>query len=214
MDLPIVNRLTRSLLLPISIAAASVVLAGPAAAESDEGFFTRLFNRGKAELSPTDSKQQTLDCPEIRVTAGESSLRIGGQESTSVRHQFSIGDVARECGVTGKELTVKVGVKGRVVLGPAGSPGSYSAPLRIAVRQQQGDKILASKVFTVGATIAPGTSRGEFTVVTEPFAVPFTTEHAADDYEIVVGFGKDAKAAPVEKRKRRQSKASAAGGQD
>jgi hypothetical protein len=215
MDIPTVIRLTRSLLLCLPIAAASVLLAWPAAAESDEGFFTRLFNRGKAELTPGgDSKQQTLDCPEIRVTAGESSLRVGGQESTSVRHQFSIGDVARECGVVGKELTIKVGVKGRVVLGPAGSPGSYSAPLRIAVRQQQGDKLLTSKVFNVGATIAPGTTRGEFTIVTEPFAVPFTTEHAADDYEVVVGFGKDAKAAPVEKRKRRQGKASAAGAQD
>jgi hypothetical protein len=217
MDIPTVIRLTRSLLLPVSIAAASVVLAGPAAAqnkESDEGFFSRFFSRGKTESSSIDSKPQTLDCPEIRVTAGESSLRVGGQESTSVRHQFSIGDVARECGVTGKELTIKVGVKGRVVLGPAGSPGSYSAPLRIAIRQQQGEKFLASKVFNVGATIAPGASRGEFTVVTEPFAVPFTTEHAADDYEVVVGFGKDAKAAPVEKRKRRQGKAGAAGAQD
>jgi hypothetical protein len=214
MDIPTVIRLTRSLLLSLPIAAASVLLAWPAAAESDEGFFTRLFNRGTAELTPGDSKQQTLDCPEIRVTAGESALRVGGQESTSVRHQFSIGDVARECGMVGKELTIKVGVKGRVVLGPAGSPGNYSAPLRIAVRQQQGDKILASKVFNVGATIAPGTTRGEFTIVTEPFAVPFTTEHAADDYEVVVGFGKDAKAAPVEKRKRRQGKASAAGAQD
>jgi hypothetical protein len=214
MDIPTVIRLTRSLLLFLPIAAASVLLAWPAAAESDEGFFTRLFNRGKAELTTGDSKQPTLDCPEIRVTAGESALRVGGQESTSVRHQFSIGDVARECGMVGKELTIKVGVKGRVVLGPAGAPGSYSAPLRIAVRQQQGDKILASKVFNVGATIAPGSTRGEFTIVTEPFAVPFTTEHAADDYEVVVGFGKDAKAAPVEKRKRRQGKASAAGAQD
>jgi hypothetical protein len=202
------------LLLPISIVAASILLAGPAAAESDEGFFSRLFSRGKTESAATDNKQQTLDCPEIRVPPGESSLRVGGEGSASVRHQFAVGQVARECGVAGKELTIKVGVKGRLVLGPAGSPGSYSAPLSISVRQQTGDKILASKIFNVGATIAPGATGADFTVVTEPFAVPFTTEHAADDYEVVVGFGKGAKAAPVEKRKRRQARPEGAASQD
>ena len=189
-----------------------------AQSSSNESFFSR-FNpfSGKsdsgapASLDPKEPK--VVDCPEIRVPSGESSLRIGGQESASVRHQFAVGQVARECGLAGKDLTIKVGVKGRLVLGPAGSPGSYSAPLRIAIRQQQGDKILANKVFTVGATIAPGTSGADFTVVTEPFLVPFTTEHAADDYEVVVGFGKDVKA-PVEKRKGRQARPSPAANQD
>jgi hypothetical protein len=207
--------LARSSLVLLSIAAALFALVQPAAAESDEGFFTRLFNRGKPESTEAPAKtQQTLDCPEVRVTSGESSLRVGGPESTSVRHQFSVGDVARECAVAGKQLTIKVGVKGRVVLGPAGSPGSYSAPLRVGVRQQQGEKILVSKVFNVGATIAPGMTGADFIVVTEPFTVPFTTEHAADDYEVVVAFGKDAKAAPVEKRKRRQARPAAAASQD
>jgi hypothetical protein len=186
------------------------ILAPPCAAQSssDESFFNR-FNpfSGKRESgapASLDPKEpRVVDCPEIRVPSGEAALRVGGEGSASVRHQFAVGQVARECGLAGKDLTIKVGVKGRVVLGPAGSPGSYSAPLRIAVRQQQGEKIVTSKVFNVGATIAPGTSGADFTVVTEPFVVPFTTEHAADDYEVVVGFGKDVKATPVEKRKRR-----------
>jgi hypothetical protein len=207
--------LARSSLISLSIAAALFALVPPAAAETDEGFFSRLFNRGKSEASdPSAKTEQTLDCPEVRVNSGESSLRVGGPESTSVRHQFSVADVARECAVAGKQLTIKVGVKGRVVLGPAGSPGSFSAPLRIGIRQQQGEKVLVSKVFNVGAAIAPGTTGADFMVVTEPFAVPFTTEHAADDYEVVVAFGKDAKAAPVEKRKRRQARPAAAAGQD
>jgi hypothetical protein len=201
--------LVRSWLILLSIGAVFAASVGPAAAESDESFFSRLnpFSRGKSESTDASTKKElTLDCPEIRVPSGESSLRIGGDGSVSVRHQFDVGQVARECGRAGKDLTIKVGVKGRLLLGPAGSPGSYSAPLRIAIRQQQGEKILASKVFTVGATIAPGTSGADFIVVTDPFVVPFTTEHAADDYEVVVGFGKDAKATPVEKHKRRQAR--------
>jgi hypothetical protein len=209
------KNLARISLIAVPIAAALLATAHPAAAETDEGFFSRLFNRGKSESTePSTKKEQTLDCPEIRVPSGEASLRVGGQESTSVRHQFSVGDVARECGVVGKQLTIKVGVKGRVVLGPAGSPGSYSAPLRIGIRQQQGENIVVSKVFTVGATISPGTTGADFIVVTEPFAVPFTTEHAGDDYEVVVGFGKDSKSAPVEKHKRRQAHPAAAASQD
>jgi hypothetical protein len=209
--------LARSWLIPVSIAASLCALTDPAAAESDEGFFSRLLNRGKSELGVAPAnKDPTVDCPEIRVPMGEASLRVGGQESASVRHQFSVGDVARECAVAGNQLTIKVGVKGRVVLGPAGTPGSYSAPLRIGVRAQKGEKMLVNKVFNVGATIAPGAARADFTVVTEPFAVPFTTEHAADDYEVVLGFGKDAKAAaaPGEKRKRRQARPEAAARQD
>jgi hypothetical protein len=212
------SRLAGPMLLSVLITAGCVIGAASAIGqekESDEGFFTRLFSRGKSEASPsTGNKQETLDCPEIRVPSGEAALRVGGEGSASVRHQFSVGDVARECAHVGNQLTIKVGVKGRVLLGPAGSPGNYSAPLRIGIRKQLGDQIVVSKVFNVGATVAPGTPGAEFIVVTEPLAVPFTTEHAADDYEVVVGFGKDGKAAPVEKRKRRQARPAAAGAQD
>ena len=206
-------------LLPLS-AAAFLLLASAASAQnsSDEGFFSRLFNRGSSESpapAPRDPKERKVtDCPEVRVPSGEAALRVGGQESASVRHQFSVGRVARECGVAGNDLTIRVGVKGRVVLGPAGSPGNFSAPLSISVRQQKGDKILVGKVVNVGASIPAGTTGADFTIVTEPFAVPYTTEHAADDYEVVVGFGKDAKPAPVEKRKRSQARPKAAASQD
>ena len=201
-------RFPHAFLACLAISAPCALLLGPTVAQtsSDESFFSRInpFSRGKSDSSSpasTDPKDRVIDCPEVRVPSGESALRVGGEGSPSVRHQFSVGQVARECGVAGKELTIKVGVKGRVVLGPAGTPGSYSAPLSISIRQQQGEKILVSKVFNVGATIAPGVTGADFTIVTEPLAVPFTTEHAADDYEVVVGFAKGAKA-PVEKRKR------------
>ncbi|GAC1333904.1 MAG: hypothetical protein NVSMB26_15750 [Beijerinckiaceae bacterium] len=169
--------------------------------ESEEGFFTRLFKKG--ESAGSAKTEPTIDCPEIRVPPGESALRVGGEGSAGVRHQFSLGDVARECAAAGKDVTIKVGVKGRVVLGPAGQPGSYSAPLKIAVREQLSEKILTSKTYTVGATIAPGATGANFIIVTDPFAIPFTNEHLADDYEVIVGFDKGGKAAPSPKRKRR-----------
>jgi hypothetical protein len=120
-------------LFPLS-AAAFLLLASAASSQdsSDEGFFRRLFNRGSGESpapAPRDPKERRVtDCPEVRVPSGEAALRVGGQESASVRHQFSVGQVARECGVAGNDLTIRVGVKGRVVLGPAGSPGNLGPP--------------------------------------------------------------------------------------
>src|SRR5947209_1529039 len=152
------NRPARPWLAPLSIAAIIAGLLAPAvalSAESDEGFFSRLLGRGKSETSSEAGKtEQTLDCPEVQVPSGESSLRVGGEGSTSVRHQFSVGDVARECAVVGNQLTIKVGVKGRLLIGPAGSAGSYSAPLRIGIRKTLGEQVLVSKVFNVGGMIS------------------------------------------------------------
>lgn len=201
------NRPARPWLAFLSAASLAVLLVPVVAhsAESDEGFFSRLLNRGKSETSSEAGKtEQTLDCPEVQVPSGESSLRVGGEGSTSVRYQFSVGEVARECAVVGNQLTIKVGVKGRLLIGPAGSAGSYSAPLRIGIRKTLGEQIVVSKVFNVGGTIAPGAPGADFTIVTEPLAVPFTTQHAADDYEVVVGFGKDGKAAAGAAAKRKR----------
>jgi hypothetical protein len=217
-----VIRLPRYLLLCLASGALAAATAPPTAAQtsSDESFFSRLnpFSGSKSDSTAPASldpkERRVVDCPEIRVPSGESALRVGGEGSAGVRYQFSVGQVARECGVAGKDLTIKVGIKGRVVLGPAGSPGSFSAPLNISIRKQDGDKILLSKAFTVGAVVTPGTTGADFTIVTDPFAVPFTTEHAADDYEVVVGFGKGAKAAPVEKRRARRARPEAAASQD
>ena len=126
----------------------------------------------------------------------------------------SVGQVARECSVAGHNLRSEVGVKGRVCSAPRARPGNFSAPLSISVRQQNGDKILVGKFVNVGASGARGHNGSGLHDRHRPFAVPFTTEHAADDYEVVVGFGKDAKPAPVEKRKRSQARPAAAASQD
>ena len=96
---------------------------------------------------------------------------------------------------------------------PRGLARQFSAPLSISVRQQKGDKILVGR-SSIWRVNPRGHTGADFTIVTEPFAVPYTTEHAADDYEVVVGFGKDAKPAPVEKRKRSQARPAAAASQD
>lgn len=138
---------------------------------------------------PAPPSGALLDCPEILVERGTSALRApAGAESADVRYQLTLGLLARECSLQGDTIAIKVGVEGAAVLGPAGQAGSYFGALRIAARRQKDEAVLQSKTYRVGATVPPGAARAEFQLIAEPLTVPYISQHAADDYEILVGF--------------------------
>ncbi len=137
------------------------------------------------------ARDEPLQCPIVEVLDGTASYRTyAGAEQTNanVRYQFSMGEVARDCTRSGKDILLKVGVEGRVLLGPAGAPGSFTVPIRIAVRHDGDGKAVAAKFYQVPATIGAGESATTFQIVSDPIAVPFITAHADDDYTILVGF--------------------------
>lgn len=105
-----------------------------------------------------------------------------------MRYQFSLGDVVRECGRQGSQIAIKVGVEGRVLIGPVGAPGSFSAPVRVAIRRESDQKPATSKSYHVAVTVLPGSAGMPFSLVTEPILVPFISPKADEDYTIVVGF--------------------------
>ncbi len=143
---------------------------------------------------PLASNDPVVSCPTISILDGTSDYRVysgGGQSNANVHHQFSIGDVARECKVAGKELMIKVGIEGRALVGPTGTSGSYSVPLRIVIRREKDQKPETSKVYQVAATIPAGQTQGAFTVISDSLTVPFLREEADDDYTILVGFDKN-----------------------
>jgi hypothetical protein len=125
---------------------------------------------------PPPKREQTLDdveCPPVTIAEGGAALRQqGSADSSSLRNQISIQDVARECaGVTADGgYTIKVGVQGRVLIGPSGSPGNYGAGLRITVKR--GTAVLANRVVRIGATIKPGEGGADFTHVEPGLVVP------------------------------------------
>lgn len=130
---------------------------------------------------------QVRSCPEATILDGGAALRVGGPSAQSVRHQFAITDVARECQLQGQTLAIKVGVEGNLLIGPAGSAGTQSAGVRVSLRAEKDQRIVATRSYRVSAT-ANGTDAGMFTLVTEPFTAPFISEYSGDDYSIVVAF--------------------------
>jgi hypothetical protein len=75
-------------------------------------------------------------CPEVLIlegTAASQTYAGSPPSSANLRHQYSLTDTARECTLDGDQLAIKIGVAGKVLLGPAGSPGSFNVPVRMAV---------------------------------------------------------------------------------
>jgi hypothetical protein len=181
-----------------ALAALAACNSGPAGsiAPGSDAFSTRLgnllaFNSMNAPGPAAASAGPRIDCPIIQVEPGASSFRAGGESASSVRYQIAVGEVARECARQGDKLAVRVGVETNVVLGPAGSPGSYTAPLRIAVVRQSDEAVIVSKTYRVGGAVgASGPS--QYTLVADALTVPYINERAADDYEVVIGFGEGA----------------------
>ena len=105
----------------------------------------------------------------------------------NLRHQYSLNDTARECTLEGDQLAIKIGVAGKVLLGPAGSPGSFNVPVRMAVLSERNNEPITSKLYHAAVTVAAGETEADFTIVSEPLRVPFIQDHAEDDYTIKVG---------------------------
>ena len=146
---------------------------------------------GPAPSLKTADNDTTIECPQVEVLDGTASVRTyGGTDQTNdnVKYQYSMGDIARECSRAGNQIMIKVGVEGRVLLGPVGQPGSFNVPIRIAVRRDSDQQPAAGKLYQVPTTVPFGQTQGEFTLVSEPLAVPFIQAHADEDYTILVGF--------------------------
>jgi hypothetical protein len=160
---------------------------------------------GAAQAVVADNGPKEVNCPQIEVQDGTSAMRVGGDANSSVRYQFDIADTARECQVQGAQFAIKVGVAGRLLIGPAGSGGAYSAPLRVVVRDDNTQKPVISKLYKVEANASAATNlQAPFQFVTEPLMLPYVHRWADEDYTILVGFDTGHGGAPVEKHSRRK----------
>jgi hypothetical protein len=167
------------------------VLAGLSSACGSMGSLdpANLISSTAGSQTPTSTgpEAKEIDCPQIEVQDGTAAVRVGGQTNDSVRYQFDIANTARECHVVGSQFSIKVGVAGHLLIGPAGSPGGYSAQLRVVVRRDSDQKPEVSKVYKIEANTA-GATEAPFQLVTEPFMLPFTRQQADQDYTVLVGF--------------------------
>jgi hypothetical protein len=191
------ERLACALLTSIALMPATV-----AAFELPRIRVPAIFGGGQKEGEPPPAGA-TPDCPEVFIDSGAAMLRSPPDaDAANVRYQLSLGETARQCIIDGDHLTIRVGIEGSAVLGAAGQPGVYGANLRVAIRRQKDDTLVASKIYRVSASIPKGGTRAEFQVIADPIAVPVMSPRAQDDYEILVGFTQGADKPAGEKKRR------------
>ena len=146
------------------------------------------FKKLPKQPEPTDH----VACPDITILDGTADDRVygkgGAQTNADVRYQFSLNDVARDCKVVGDQISLKIGAAGKILLGPLGSPGSFIAPIRVAIVRESDQKPVVSKLYRLGVNVPTGQTEAPFTLVTEPLNVPYTHANAQHDYTIKVGF--------------------------
>jgi hypothetical protein len=145
--------------------------------------------------APVIRAQADVTCPPVEVREGASTLTVGPQgennNTMSLKYQGTFVRAARDCSVVGSDMVIKVGIQGRIVIGPAGGPGDVQVPVRIAVVQEApgGFKPVMTKLIRIPVTVPPGQGNVVFTHV-EPgvtFPVP-TPSSVLDDYIVYVGF--------------------------
>ncbi len=180
--------------------ASALLLAGCGATSSGTGSsepsaMTKLTNliafNSTTAPQPTESVTSNIDrveCPIVDVEEGGGVAQIGS--GAGLRHQFAISETARECSVANKQISIRVGVAGRVIAGPAGGSGAVTMPLRVGIRREADKKILVSKVVNISVTIPAGAANTTFAVVSDPLVVPWLREEADEDYMIVISLAK------------------------
>jgi hypothetical protein len=199
--------------LAIAAAICCVAAASPAQSQSLGDRFKEMFGiksqpeRAAPASGATASAPTDLTCPPVTIRSGASTYAVGlpGQPAsgTDLRYQVTIGETARECdyNTDTHQIAIKIGIQGRVIVGPAGAPPAVEVPLRIAVVEDGvSPKTIATKAYTIPVTL-PGDQGAPYSFVADDIVYPAPQSSAADRYVFYIGF--DPQALKPEPRSRK-----------
>lgn len=127
------------------------------------------------------------ECPPIKVRPGGEALFSYGSGQLGNPHdlqfQAVIDKQSRNCVVSNGLITVKMGVVGRLLLGPAGNVTSATLPLRFAVERDE--VALFSQKYEIPVSVTAPNQSEEFVKVIENVAIPYI---GGENLVIWVGF--------------------------
>src|SRR5579863_947404 len=157
------------------------------------------FSTASAANEPrpvVNAQQANVDCPLIDIRQGAATLTIpppppdGSNDAMTLKYQGTFVRAARDCKVVGSQLVMKIGVQGRVIVGPAGGPGQVEVPLRLAIVDQPpaGSKTILTKLIRIPVTIDANDDDSTFTHIEDNFAFPLPSSAELDNYIVYIGF--------------------------
>jgi hypothetical protein len=196
------KRLVRfAILAALSIGVGSGALVSAASAQSLSDRFKSQFGGGSSssdrpatpaapqQLNENDAE---LTCPPVQIRNGAStySVAVPGKEAVGndIKFLASITRTARQCNLNNGQITAKVGIQGRVIVGPSGAPPTVDVPLRVAVvKGGVGERTIMTKAYTTSVQIDSSGSV-PFSLVAEDIVYPAPSAAENDDYIFYIGF--------------------------
>lgn len=140
-----------------------------------------------AQAAPNALPAIATECPPIKVRNGGEALfsyaknKVG--DARGLKFQAVIDKQSRNCVVSNGLITVKMGVVGRLLLGPAGAQQDFTLPIRFAV-ERDGQAVFTQK-YDLPIQVTPPSQSEEFVKVVENVAIPYL---GGEDIVIWVGF--------------------------
>jgi hypothetical protein len=192
---------------------AAAPVAGTQAPRKDS-LTNMILGTPAAGPGPADDpyKPDDLTCPDVTVRAGAGTLLLGSKASVGevnamdLRYQGTLVKFARECRSAAGVMTMKIGIEGRVITGPAGGPGQLDVPVRLAVVQEgPNPKTVLSKLARIPVTVTEGNQTVDFTHIDPDVAFPMPRPVTAlETYVVYVGFDPSATAQRPQPSRRRR----------
>jgi len=140
-----------------------------------------------ARSQPDGLPAIATSCPPIKVLPGSEAMFYYGSgkagNAQDLHYQAAFENQTRNCVVSNGLITVKMGVVGRVLLGPKGTESTVTVPIRFAV-QRNGTAVFSEK-YSIPVAITPPAQSAEFIKVVDNVAIPYL---GGEDIVIYVGF--------------------------
>jgi hypothetical protein len=191
-----------------SAAPGSAPAPAPAQAQPSGGsLLSNLFFYGGTTIPPSqdpgfDQPQSAQTCPEVGVIENTAGYRGGTalQQASGVAFQASLVTLARECIFEAKQVRIRVGVEGRLLLGQNGKPGTFSVPVRVVVKRRS--DIVVQRFTRLDVTVPATDTLADFVHIEENIVVPISENDPGDEYDIFVGFDPTGQPAARQTRRR------------
>ncbi|WP_371348365.1 hypothetical protein [Ancylobacter sp. IITR112] len=154
---------------------------------------------GTAAVTPGAPDASEFTCPPVQVRAGAAAWQVTEPSDGGVRYQATLGQFSRECRFSAPDMTMRVGIQGRVLLGPKGGPGKLTVPIRLAVVEEgPAPKSVWTKFYAVPVEVGPNVMQVDFGLVADDVTFPRPSPDLSERYVLYVGFdpqGKEEKPA-------------------
>ncbi|WP_178111499.1 PilZ domain-containing protein [Rhizobium skierniewicense] len=130
------------------------------------------------------------NCPTITILDGTAVRRVyaGGakDDASKLVYQASLSDTTRSCSMSEATLTVNVLAQGRLVPGPLSKPGRITLPIRVTVKD--GDGEIFSQVTNFPVDLPAGDAGTQFIFNNPNVAIPNAPGGASRQTNVFISF--------------------------